>query len=142
MLLQRRILIAEPESALRATWHSALSEMGFRVSESATGTAALQIAMHTEISLLITELYLATGDERCLVRAARREPGLRRVKILAISNHSTDDDRAWALTAGADGYLIKPVRLGRVLQVAARLATSRQPSRAKARHTNGLERAE
>jgi DNA-binding response OmpR family regulator len=142
VLAQRRILIAEPESALRATWQSALSAMGFGVSETATGTAALQIAMHTEISLLITELYLSTGDERCLVRAARREPALRRVKILAISDHCTNDDRSWALTAGADGYLVKPVRLGRMLQVAARLATSRQPSRANGRHTTGLGRPE
>ena len=142
MLVQRSILIAEPESALRATWQSALSEMGFRVSVSVSGTAALEIAMHTEISLLITELYLKTGDERCLVRAARRQPALRRVKILAVSNHSTDDDRAWALTSGADGYLIKPVRLGRMLQVTARLASSRQQSRAKFRQTNGLETAE
>jgi DNA-binding response OmpR family regulator len=141
VLLQRSILIAEPESALRATWQSALSAMGFRVSESVSGTAALEIAMHTEISLLITELYLHTGVEPCLVRAARRQPALRRLKILAVSNHSTDDDRTWALTCGADGYLIKPVRLGRMVQVAARLATSRQQSRAKPSHSIELEGA-
>jgi DNA-binding response OmpR family regulator len=142
VLLQRSILIAEPESALRATWQSSLSAMGFHVSESVSGTAALHIAMNTEINLLITELYLSTGAERCLVWAARQEQALRRVKILAISNHSRDEDRTWALTSGADGYLIKPVRLGRMVQVAARLATSRQQSRAKARRAIGMEGAE
>jgi CheY-like chemotaxis protein len=141
VLSDRSILIAEPESALRATWQSALAAMGFHVSVSASGTAALQIAMHTEISLLITELYLSSGGERCLVRAARREPALRRLKILAVSNHDKDDDRAWALAAGADAYLIKPVRLGHLLQVAGRLATSRRQSRGETRHTPAAERA-
>jgi CheY-like chemotaxis protein len=65
------------------------------------------------------------------VRALRREPGLKRVKILVVSDHGGDEDRAWALAGGADAYLIKPVRLGRLLQIAARLATSRNQSRAE-----------
>ena len=142
MLPNRSILIAEPESGLRGTWQSALTEMGFRVSESASGTAALQIALQTEITLLITELYLISGDDRCLVHAARRQPALRRLKILAVSSHSTNDDREWAFTAGADAYLIKPVRLGRLLQVAGGLATSRRQSRGETRYASAGEQAE
>jgi DNA-binding response OmpR family regulator len=129
VLWQRTILLAEPEAELRDTWRSALADMGFRVMESSSGTAALEMALRFEITLLITELYLRSGDERCLVSAARREPALKRVKILAISNHGADEDREWALTAGADVYLIKPIRLGRMLQVAARLAATRRQNR-------------
>ena len=134
MLPERRVLIAEPDSAVRAAWQSALVSMGFRVSVSASGVAALDIAMRGEISLLITELYLSSGVERCLVRAVRREPALRRMKILAVSSHANDDDRVWALAAGADAYLTKPIRLGRLLQVAGSLATSRRQSRGETRH--------
>lgn len=107
--------------------------MGFEVRESADGSNALRTALRSDVSLLITELYLPSGAERCLVRAARREPGLKRLKILVISDHGGDEDRGWALSAGADAYLIKPIRLGRMLQVAARLATSRQQSRGELR---------
>jgi CheY-like chemotaxis protein len=109
--------------------------MGFTVRESADGPTALRTALHSEITLLITELYLASGLERCLVRATRREPGLKRIKILVVSDHGGAEDREWALAAGADAYLIKPVRLGRILQVAVRLATTRQQSRAELRAT-------
>lgn len=107
--------------------------MGFRVLDAADGTAALRMTMRSEVHLLITELYLNTGADRCLVRAVRREAALRRVKILVVSDRGASDDRDWALSAGADAYLIKPVLLGRMLQLSARLAVSRQQSRGELR---------
>jgi DNA-binding response OmpR family regulator len=130
---QRTILLAEPDAQLRGAWHAGLAGMGFDVLESTDGAAALRIALRSEIRLLITELYLPTNGERCLVRAIRLEHGLKRVKILVVSEHAANDDRDWALTTGADAFLIKPVRLGRMLQVSARLASSRQQSRAELR---------
>lgn len=133
MQRQRTILIAEPDRALRRTWRVGLAGMGFDVMESVDGADALRTARGAEIDLLITELYLASGGERCLVRAARREAALQRLKVLVVSSHADTSDREWALDAGADAYLIKPVRIGRMLQVSSRLATSRQPSRAQTR---------
>jgi DNA-binding response OmpR family regulator len=130
---QRTILLAEPDARLRRTWRDGLAAIGFQVLESADGPSALRIALRSEVHLLITELYLASAPARSLVHATRREPGLRRVKILVVSDHGAPDDQAWALAAGADAYLIKPVRLGRMLQISARLATSRQQSRAELR---------
>jgi len=106
---QRTILLAEPDTALRAQWSGQLAAMGFRVLETGDGASALKMALRSEVNLLITELYLDTNDDRCLVHAARQEPGLRRVKILVVTEH------------------------GRILQVSARLAASRQQSRAEVR---------
>lgn len=133
MQQQRTILLAEPDTALRAQWSGQLTAMGFRVLETGDGASALKMALRSEVNLLITELYLDTNGDRCLVHAARQEPGLRRVKILVVTEHGTAEDRQWALAAGADAYLIKPVPLGRILQVSARLAASRQQSRAEVR---------
>ena len=142
MQQQRTILLAEPDAGLRDAWRAGLVGMGFQVRETADAAAALRTALRSEVSLLITELYLPIGEDRCLVQAARREPGLKRVKILVVSDHATEDDRAWALAAGADAYLVKPVRLGRMLQIAARLATSRQQSRGEFRVAPATERVD
>jgi two-component system cell cycle response regulator DivK len=130
---QRTILLAEPDSGLRGAWRSGLDAMGFNVRECADGPSALRAALNSEISLLITELYLRSSGDRCLVRAARREPALTRIKILVVSDYSSESDRSWALAAGADAYLIKPIRLGRMLQIAARLATTRNQSQGEVR---------
>lgn len=134
---QRTILLVEPDSPLRESWRCGLAAMGFHVRESSDPSGALMTAMRSQVDLLVTELYLPTRTERCLVRASRREPALRHMKILVVSNHATADDRNWALAAGADAYLIKPVRLGRMLQVAGRLAMSREHGRGRLRAAVG-----
>jgi DNA-binding response OmpR family regulator len=116
--------------------------MGFQVRESSDASDALSTAMRSQIDLLITELYLPTSSEECLVRATQREPALRYMKILVVSDHATADDREWAFAAGADAYLIKPVRLGRMLQVAGRLATSRERSRGEGPARAGRARSD
>ncbi len=133
MLHHKTILLAEPDIGLRAAWSAGLGGMGFHVRETADGPSALRAALRSEVALLVTELYLPTDDNTCLVHATRHESVLRRVKILVVSEHSSDDDRAWALAGGADAFLIKPIRLGRLLQVAARLATTRRQSRQESR---------
>ena len=133
MQQQRTILLAEPDNRLRAAWRSGLAGMGFHILESSEGTGALRTSLRSEVALLVTELYLASGTHRCLVRATRREPGLRRLKILVVSSHDGAADRQWALNAGADAYLAKPVPLGRMLQLSAQLANSRQQSRGESR---------
>ena len=130
---QRTILLVEPDSALRASWQVGLQSMGFALIEAGDAASGLRAALAREVALLVTELYLPSDGSRCLVLAARREPGLSRLKILVVTGHAADDDRDWAMQSGADAYLLKPVRLGRMLQVSARLATMRGPSRAEAR---------
>jgi DNA-binding response OmpR family regulator len=139
---QRTILLAEPDAPLREAWRSGLAAMGFHVRESADAGSALSMAMRSQVDLLVTELYLPTPADRCLVRATRREAALRHMKILVVSDHATADDRNWALSAGADAYLVKPVRLGRMLQVAGRLAMSRERSRGEVRAHETRSRAE
>jgi DNA-binding response OmpR family regulator len=138
---QRTILLAEPDARLRETWRRGLAAMGFQVRESTDGAAALSAAMRSQIDLLVTDLYLPAGAECCLVRAARREAALRHTKILVVSYHATADDHHWALAAGADAYLVKPIRLGRMLQVAGRLAMSRDRSRGEVRASAAAERS-
>jgi len=139
---QRTILLVEPDAPLRESWRSGLAAMGFHVRESSDAGGALSTAMRSQIDLVITELYLPTHAERCLVRAARREPALRHMKILVVSDHATSDDHNWALSAGADAFLVKPVRLGRMLQVAGRLAMSRERSRGELRARAGKPRGD
>ncbi len=130
---QGTILLVEPDAPLSESWCCGLSAMGFHVRESSDADSALSTVLRSQIDLLVTELYLPTHAERCLVRATRREPALRHMKILVVSDHAATDDRDWALTVGADAYLAKPVRLGRMLQVAGRLALGRETSRDEVR---------
>ncbi|HKO16600.1 MAG TPA: response regulator [Gemmatimonadaceae bacterium] len=130
---QKTILLAEPDTQSRNMLRRGLEGMGYNIMEAGSGRNALDMCLRSEVSLAITELYLATESERCLVRAIGRSAALRRMKVLAYTSHGADADREWALLCGADAYLVKPTRLGRLLQVASRLASSRTSTRRDAR---------
>ena len=130
---QRIILIAEPDTKCRSALRGALEGLGHTVMEAGSGRSAFQMALQSEVVLLVTELYLPTGTERCLVRAISQASALKRMKARAYTSHGAAIDREWALTAGADAYFVKPVPLGRLLQVAGVLASSRSPARRSAR---------
>jgi CheY-like chemotaxis protein len=124
-MYQRTILLADPDPEVRTTLRRGLELMGHYVLEVADGDAAMAIVLRTELALLVTELYVPAGDAPCLVRAVRRMPALRRMKVLVYSARAAATDHEWALAAGADAYLTKPTSVGQLLQVAGRLAQSR-----------------
>ena len=107
--------------------------MGYPVYEVGAGESALQVLEKHDVGLVVTELYLKSAVEPCLLRFIRRTRSLQQVKVLVLTDHSDAADQAWATREGADAYLIKPTRLDRILQVATQLAGSRAPARCAAR---------
>jgi two-component system chemotaxis response regulator CheY len=124
-MYQRTILLADPDPEIRSTLRRGLEMMGYGVMEVADGDTALALALRSELALTVTELYVPTGDAICLVRAIRRMPALRRMKVLAYTAFISMGDREWAFAAGADAFLTKPTSVGQLLQVAGRLAQNR-----------------
>ena len=122
----RTVLLAEPDSATRTAVRSRLEEHGFTVLEAPTGAEALSMANRSEIALVIAELYLQAGTDRCLVQAIRHAPALRRTRVLAFTSHAKRADRDWAANVGADGYVIKRSGEDRLVSVANRLAARTQ----------------
>src|SRR5690242_11181605 len=99
------ILLVQPESE-SALFRTRLEGMGYTVVEAGDTATAMNIANRSEIGLIVTELYLPIGASRCLAREIGKSPALRRTKLLAYTKHGKPRDRAWALRAGVDGYVI------------------------------------
>ena len=117
----KTFLLADPDTQGRTllAWH--LSALGAQILQAADGRSAMDIARARPIAILVTELYLPTGSDDCLITAARRDPAFKRTKIVAHTNRAQTADREWAMRAGADAYLIKPTRAQRVRYVVSRL---------------------
>lgn len=122
------VLLVDPDARTRALLANQLLPLGFEVLQCADGPSAMRIVGERDVKLVITELYLTTGDDECLVHAIRREAAHRRTSLLAHTQHATAADREWAMRAGADAYLIKPTRAERLRYVAGRLASHRAGS--------------
>jgi two-component system chemotaxis response regulator CheY len=122
------VLLVDPDARIRALLADHLSSTGCTVLQAADGETAMRMVNEREIRLVVTELYLKTGDDDDLIHAIRRSKTLRKTRTMAHTSRSTAADRDWAMRAGADAYLIKPTRAERMRYVVSRLATASGPN--------------
>ncbi len=122
------VLLVDPDARARALLSEQLKSLGCKIVEAADGPAAMRLLAKSDFAVVVTELYLGTGDDECLVHAIRRVPALRKTRTLAHTHRSLAADREWAMRAGADAYLIKPTRAERFRYVVGRLTAMRGAS--------------
>jgi len=120
----RTVLIVEPDEDSRSALRSALEGDGYTVISTATAADALSVVDGPRINLIVTELYLGSGADRCLLRTIRAS-ATKRHRVLAYTRHGRAEDRAWAIAEGANGYVLKKNGEARMLEVAGRLSSPR-----------------
>lgn len=116
------VLLVDSDRRVRARLRDQLSPLGCTVLEAEDGDSALRVLRENEVRVVLSELYLKTGEDNCLIRAVHKSKALRNTRTLAHTRHATTPDRDWAMRAGADGYLIQPTAAERLRYVVARLA--------------------
>jgi len=119
----RTVLIVEPDADSRSALRSTFERDGYTVVATAGVADALSVVDHPEISLVVTELYLRNGTDRCLLRTFRHSSLGKTTKLLAYTRHGRKKDRAWAIAEGANGYVLKKNGEARLLEVAGRLSS-------------------
>ena len=100
------VLLVDGDARIRARLTDQLAPLGCTVIEAEDGPAALRVLRENDVRVVLTELYLKTGDSDCLIRAVRRSKALRTTRTLAHTRHGTSPDRDWAMKSGADAFLI------------------------------------
>lgn len=116
------VLIVDPDEAARAELHSLLERSGYTVVATSAADAAVAIMDGARVSLVVTEMYLASGKALCLLPMIAGSVSRRRAKVLAYTQHGHAKDRRWAAAHGASGYVLKRNGSARLLDVVGRLA--------------------
>ena len=116
------VLLVDADAGVRARLVDQLSPLGCGVLEAADGDTAMHILRENSVRVVVSELYLKTGEDKCLFQTVRRTKALRDTRALAHTRHGTSSDCAWAKRVGADAYLIRPTGADRLQYVVARLA--------------------
>jgi two-component system chemotaxis response regulator CheY len=121
-----QFLIIEDEAVSRRILHKTLEKYG-RCDEAANGLLALELftkALHSKagydlVTLDITLHEMNGLDVLLMLREmeeAHRIPPPRRTKVIVVTSHSDKDHVNACLTAGCNGYIIKPIDPRIVLQ--------------------------
>ena len=106
-----RVLIVDDASLVRMYYRGALERAGFVVDEALNGIEGLERVLTTTYDLLVVDVNMPKMDGFSFLRALRgREPAVRSIPVLMTSTEAGDGDREAARAAGANFYLVKPLR--------------------------------
>ena len=105
----RTVLVVDDDGPNRAVLGIICGSQGHTVVETASGVAAVGLALERRPDLILLDVGLPdiSGVEVC---ARLRDAGVE-ASILMLSGHVDPTDVATALRAGADGYLTKPYQV-------------------------------
>lgn len=106
---RRRVLVVEDHDESRFVFRTVLELAGWEVDEAPSGEEGLALARHRRPAVVILDISLPGLDGWETARRLKAEHAERGLRILAVTAHGLDEDRARAREAGCDGYLVKPI---------------------------------
>ena len=109
------VLLVEDNVDACTTLLSFLETEGHTVSAAHDGLAGLEAALNGSFDVLVCDIGLPGMDGFALIAELRRSSSARQPYAIALSGYGQEEDRARALDAGFDAYLVKPVSLAGLL---------------------------
>ncbi|MCJ2017355.1 MULTISPECIES: response regulator [unclassified Methylobacterium] len=117
-----RILVVDDATTVRMYYRDVLEEAGFTVEEAVNGFEGLEKAVAESFDLVLVDVNMPKMDGYAFLRQGRTMPELQAVPAVMISTESAAQDRERAYAAGANLYLVKPVRPEVLTEVATVMA--------------------
>ncbi len=135
---QARILVCDDAPTVRSLLAMLLGRK-YLLKLTATAEEALEKAPEFSPDLVITDLIMPGMDGRELVRHLRAIPAFEEVPMVLLTAVSDTESRAVGLEAGADDYLVKPIRERELLARVASLLRLRRAMLSLSLRTRALE---
>jgi two-component system KDP operon response regulator KdpE len=101
----RRVLVIDDEAAIRRMLEIALSNLGWEVSQAATGLEGLEAARGFKPDVVLLDLNLPDMGGSELLERLR---GWSTVPVIVVSVRDSEADIVRLLNEGADDYVVKP----------------------------------
>ncbi|NBC49959.1 MAG: response regulator [Gammaproteobacteria bacterium] len=105
----KRILVIDDAATVRLYHREILENAGFDVSEAINGLEALEKIEEATFDLYLVDINMPKLDGYGFLRALRQRP-IPQAPAIMISTESSANDRQAALVAGANLYILKPIK--------------------------------
>lgn len=107
----KKILIVDDATTVRMYHRQLMESLGYEVEEAENGIEALERASEHRFDLFLIDINMPKMDGYTLVKEIRHSTSFQSTPIIMISTEEADHDSERAYAAGANFYLVKPVRL-------------------------------
>ena len=104
-----KILIVDDDKTTRKLLSLYLKGSGFEVVTAENGLNALEKLGSEPVQLVLTDLNMPYMDGIEFLKAMKSNPGTSHIPALMLTTETDEEERQRAISAGADGYLSKPV---------------------------------
>ena len=113
----KRVLIVDDAATVRMYHRSILEPAGYVVEEAWNGIEALEKALESTFDLYLVDINMPKLDGYGFLRELRQQ-GISQGPAIMVSTEAAARDEIAAYQAGANAYLIKPVRPTQLLSYA------------------------
>jgi two-component system chemotaxis response regulator CheY len=121
-MAEQRILIVEDSPTMRQLLMFALNRLkDIEIVEASDGMDGLRKVTSDHFDLAFVDINMPVMDGLKLISLIRGEQSLEEMSICVITTEGASEDRARALSLGANEYLTKPIQANKVLAVAKSL---------------------
>jgi len=110
----KRILIVDDAATVRMYHRSILESAGYEVQEAINGIEALEKALQDPFDFYLVDINMPKLDGYGFLRRLRNRD-IRQAPAVMVSTEAAANDQTAAYQAGANGYLVKPVKPGQLL---------------------------
>ena len=103
------VLLVEDNELNRNMMVRRLNRAGFEVVTASNGQQALDVMQSEQPGIVLMDMNLPILDGWAASRRAKENERIRHIPIIALTAHATEDHKVYALEAGCDDYVTKPV---------------------------------
>ncbi len=116
--MTKTIMIVDDSATMLMSLEGMLSKSGYGVAKATSGEQAYDMLKGgLKPALVITDLNMGEMSGIELIRGTRKLPGYQFLPMLMLTTESQQEKRAEAKSAGATGWLVKPVQPDALLGV-------------------------
>ena len=108
--MSKRILVIDDSPLVRNLHSVMLKSAGFQTEDAENGFDALEKAMKSDFDLMIVDINMPKMDGFAFFKEIRNNEKYKDVPLLIVSTESESEDKMKGFKAGANLYLIKPVK--------------------------------
>ena len=126
-IARKRILVVDDEPAIVSLLATFLREKGWDVSEAGSGTEGIDRLERGQYDVILTDLVMPGDSGIDLLRAAKEiHPD---VEVILMTGYATADTAIEAMRGGAFHYIVKPLKIEELLNLAEKAFEQRRLSR-------------
>ena len=109
--MAKRIMVVEDNDLNRRLFCDVLKANGFDVDPVADGDQVIETARGSSPDLIIMDIQLPGVSGVDLIAEAKQDQSLKHIPVLAVTAFAAQGDEERIRSAGASGYLAKPVSI-------------------------------